>query len=397
MVAAASAGVSSEHPINPRRRRTTTRPNDPPSIFPRVVAGSIGSIVTAVAVTPLEVVKVRQQASRPVSALPPNVTPCPRGCGIFILNNGLMDCVLPRSAVPYFDKFDGHYSASLNNNNGAPKKSLGTFGMMRRIFMNEGIGGIYAGLAPTLVMSVPNTVLYFTSYDEIVTRLRRKWDTSKYSDLWIPLVSGSSARFIASVVTSPLELIRTRQASLIGQSQTAPGVWGEFRLIVQNEGPGALYQGLGPTLWRDVPFSAIYWFCLEQLKILWDKRDGDVPKTPPRAAGEAFVNGAVSGMIAAAATTPFDVVKTRQQTATDIIVTVADSGEAVCHHNGAAVYEPPALGNAKQKGTMAMMKEIAQTEGIPALWRGNQTRMIKVAPACAIMISCYELGKRIME
>jgi solute carrier family 25 protein 39/40 len=48
-------------------------------------------------------------------------------------------------------------------------------------------------------------------------------------------------------------------------------------------------------------------------------------------------------------------------------------------------------------GTIATMKEIIGTEGIAGLWRGNQTRMIKVAPACAIMISCYEAGKLIME
>ena len=79
--------------------------------MPRLVAGSIGSVVTALTVTPLEVVKVRQQMSAhpappPVascSSLPKNVAPCPKGCGTFVLNNGIMDCVLPRSAVKFFD------------------------------------------------------------------------------------------------------------------------------------------------------------------------------------------------------------------------------------------------------------------------------------------------------
>jgi solute carrier family 25 protein 39/40 len=34
---------------------------------------------------------------------------------------------------------------------------------------------------------------------------------------------------------------------------------------------------------------------------------------------------------------------------------------------------------------------------VAGLWRGNQARMLKVAPACAIMISCYEFGKRVLE
>lgn len=376
--------------------------------MPRLMAGSVGSIVTALAVTPLEVVKVRQQLSQPSpsSRMPSNVMPCPNGCGTFVFNNGIMDCILPRSAVPYFDK-QGHYrgtvlltgvknaSKSLASNS----KNLGTFGMLRRIFMQEGLSGIYAGLAPTLVMSVPNTVLYFTSYDEIVSRLRRRLSSEAS---WIPLVSGATARLIASTVTAPLELIRTRQASLIGSSQTAPGLWGEFRIICKSEGAASLFTGLGPTLWRDVPFSAVYWFCIEQFKLLWKQNDNDaVAKSNAMAAGQMFINGGAAGMIASCATTPFDVVKTRRQTA-DLMAnnnnaTASSNTEAVCHHNGAAVYEPHATRSQASLSTIDTMKEIVKSDGVSGLWRGNQTRMIKVAPACAIMISCYELGKRMME
>jgi solute carrier family 25 protein 39/40 len=80
-----------------------------------------------------------------------------------------------------------------------------------------------------------------------------------------------------------------------------------------------------------VPFSAIYWFCLEQFKLQWKRKDDGDPERPLRAAGEAFVNGAFSGMIAAGATTPFDVVKTRRQA---ISRTAED---AICHQNVAAV------------------------------------------------------------
>ena len=386
-------------PPSVRRRTTTTaRPSSDvaPSVVPRLVAGSIGSIVTALAVTPLEVVKVRQQqAILPASTtttLPPNVVRCPKGCGTFVLNILGSDCVLPKSAVPFFDK-QGHYRDSVMTKSG---KNLGTFAMLRRIFAQEGVSGIYAGLSPTLVMSVPNTVLYFTSYDEIVGRLRRRLRSDDAS--WVPLVSGASARLIASTATAPLELIRTRQASLLGESKIAPGLWGEFRIIVQTEGAGALFTGLSPTLWRDVPFSAIYWFCLEQFKLLWKRHDGDSDVSHAKAAGEAFVNGATSGMIASFATTPFDVVKTRRQTGESALINnVANAQEVVCHHNGSAVYEPPVVPRAQPMGTLGTMKQIVETEGISGLWRGNQTRMIKVAPACAIMISCYELGKRVME
>jgi len=59
--------------------KTTTCNNSNTSspLLPRILSGSIGSIVTALAVTPLEVVKIRQQAAiAPVSFRGMNVEPC---------------------------------------------------------------------------------------------------------------------------------------------------------------------------------------------------------------------------------------------------------------------------------------------------------------------------------
>jgi hypothetical protein len=53
------------------------------------------------------------------------------------------------------------------------------------------------------------------------------------------------------------------------------------------------------------------------------------------------------------------------------------------------------VNNIGELGTFGHMRHIAQEEGIVGLWKGNVTRILKVAPACAIMISCYEFGKRI--
>jgi len=201
----------------------------------------------------------------------------------------------------------------------------------------------------------------------------------------------------------------------------------DFSAIVRKEGWGSLYSGLRPTLWRDVPFSAIYWLCLEQMRDAWNRKNaGDLggsahhqPLSPIRQASQAFVNGAVSGMVAAACTTPFDVVKTRQQQfqqeittervaaamAASESTTATAATAALCTHDGAVAFEHPNFGNssAASRGTSTtsstfdQLRQIARTEGIQGLWRGNQARMLKVAPACAIMISSYEFGKRILE
>lgn len=403
---------------------------DPPaSLLPRMIAGSIGSIVVALVVTPLEVVKIRQQAGRTATAtaptplpvpVPRNVSLCPRGCGTFVLNNGLMECTLPKSCVPYFDG-KGQLTEAAKKVV-TQNRPIGTLAHVRQIFLQEGMAGIYAGLAPTLVMSVPNTVLYFAAYDEISSMLKRTTipeqdQESSSSSFWIPLVSGSSARTLASFVTAPLELIRTRQASLVGQSQAAPGLYSEFRTLIREGGIPSLYRGLAPTLWRDAPFSALYWLGVEQFKLLWQNQSehSTPPPTAFVAAGQAFINGAAAGMIAAAATTPFDVIKTRQQmvptSATTTVTETSMSSSSVesiltCHHDGAVAWKkqqqqqqlmPPSAAVGEERSVFQLMRQIVKEEGVSGLWRGNQTRMMKVAPACAIMISCYEFGKRIME
>lgn len=345
----------------------------------RIVSGSIGSLVTSLVVTPLDVVKVRLQASAAPHAEggspTSKVVRCPRGCGTFVLFNGQMECVLPKSAVSFFDAA-GNF-AKQSSIKGSSE--LGTFAMIRRIFATEGFAGIYAGLSPTLVMAVPNTVLYYSSYDEIVWRLRQSSDSQ-----WIPLVAGAAARLMASFATAPFEALRTRQASTVGRNELAPGMWQELRSIVQNEGTCSLYRGLGSTLWRDVPFSAIYWYSLERTRRLIQ---ADRQLSPMAQTGVTFVSGAVSGLIAAACTTPFDVVKTRQQAATRVSTDIVM--DHACRHDGATVVEIPS----RSASTFVHMRHIAEVEGIKGLWRGNQARMLKVAPGCAIMISTYEFGK----
>ena len=121
-------------------------------------------------------------------------------------------------------------------------------------------------------MAVPNTVLYFSAYEEIVWRLRNLSSQHDQQSWLHPLAAGASARLVSSTVTAPFEFLRTRQAAATGEGITKNiGLWQEFRSIVQNEGAATLYKGLHPTLWRDVPFSAIYWLSVEQCRTLWNR------------------------------------------------------------------------------------------------------------------------------
>jgi len=369
-------------------------------LWVRIVSGSVGSTLTALVVTPLEVVKVRQQfqsptpstVSSPISTK--TVEKCP-SCGVFVFNNGLKECLLPRNLVPYFDPITGALKE-----NASVSKSKGTISMVRSIFRTEGLAGIYAGLAPTLVMGIPNTVLYFASYEEFRERIK---ESHLISSALSPAVAGAAARLMTTIATAPLELIRTRQAAQIGGGEVAGGLIAEMKHVIQTEGALSLYKGLGPTLLRDIPFSAVYWYFIEKFRLSWgDEKDFSSSEK----AGQALINGSAAGMLAAAMTTPLDVVKTRRQVmpSVEIESVLETPTTTICDHQGTIAYEarPTTLQQRANPSnnpttTLGHMRQIVAEEGIRGLWRGNQARMIKVAPACAIMLSSYEVGKRLLS
>ena len=96
---------------------------------------------------------------------------------------------------------------------------------------------------------------------------------------------------------------------------------------------------------------------------------------------DSFTAGALSGAFASLITTPFDVGKTRTQVFRD------SAGKTL----------PSAAGGAlapEEQSMLRLLWHIGSNEGVSGLFRGWIPRTLKVAPACAIMISSYEIGKR---
>lgn len=72
---------------------------------------------------------------------------------------------------------------------------------------------------------------------------------------------------------------------------------------------------------------------------------------------------------------PFDTLKTRRQAA------LVSSAER-------------ATNSATSLGMTGLIRHILHTEGPTALFAGLTPRVAKIAPACGIMIACYEVSRR---
>ncbi|TRY94357.1 hypothetical protein DNTS_014107 [Danionella cerebrum] len=302
-------------------QKTSMGPKGVITPLQQMMASCSGAVITSLFVTPLDVVKIRLQAQK---------SPFPKG-KCFVYCNGLMDhlCVCENGNSKVWYKAPGHFN--------------GTLDAFIKITRMEGVRALWSGLPPTLVMAVPATVIYFTCYDQLCALL--KLQMGKQSDL-APLFAGAVARVGSATVISPLELIRTKMQS---EKQSYSELRDVIRSALRSEGWRSLWRGWGATLLRDVPFSEANF-------------------------GITFTAGALSGSIASVVTLPFDVVKTKRQ---------VELGEL----------ETRKLPLQVSSSTYSVMKRIVVESGVKGLFAGFMPRLIKVAPACAIMISTYEFGK----
>jgi solute carrier family 25 protein 39/40 len=326
----------------------------------QMVSSCSGAILTSLFMTPLDVVKIRLQAQRKPL----------RSQSYFIYSNGLMDCLCVCSHCNEINSDNGSRRTAAasdirhSHRQRPASHFLGVQDAFVKIARNEGITKLWSGLPPTLIQSVPATVVYFTVYDRLKYMLG--YDEANPSTRYIPMVAGSCARLLSVTLMSPIELIRTKmQSNPLSYRQLGVAV----RISIANNGMLSIMRGLGPSLLRDVPFSAFYWFSYEMCKArqLHDTGDTDLSIV------HSFFCGAISGMIAAVITLPFDVIKTHRQ---------IELGEAFVSG-----------GQKPVTSTWGLIVQLYQHEGFAALYAGIVPRVMKVAPACAIMISTYEYGK----
>eukprot|EP00944_MAST-04C_sp_MAST-4C-sp1_P014569 g14569.t1 len=350
-------------------------------ILAKMLSACVGSIMTTMVVTPLDVVKIRLQAVAESSSVVVRAGVDPaicKTCSHYTFSNGLMEHVVHKS---YSSQFSSNtLKRSLN-----PNSSI--FTVMNKIVRTEGVTALWDGLAPTLLMAIPNTMIYMVLYDEFCHRILPSYN---FSPTFSAIFSGGVARIISGTIVAPFELIRTQMQS--SAADASEGIGKKFTKIVRTGGFTSLWRGLSPTLWRDVPFSALYWLLYEKIKIISLANS----KKNQSVFFMSFISGATAGSIAAFLTTPFDVIKTRRQ------IDIYTSGE---YMPSVSAKECCKFVNSKEsggrassvtsvaRGTLQVMRSIIKEEGYSRLFTGVAPRVGKVAPACAIMISSYEVGK----
>jgi len=338
--------------------------------YAKPVAAATGATLTALTMTPFDVIKTRLQTQLPYTPAastyksPLFPKPSQNDC----CQRNPLDCIRRSHSLTF--------SISHPQSSRAPRpipvnsssqvvclwdgsviraqRVNGFWDAAWRVWTVEGVAGLWKGLGTTLAIAVPSQTAYMLTYDTLLTHVLPTHNLA-------PFAAGVIARTAVSASFSPLELLRTQLQSTpqdMSTSRTFRSAITGIRFMVKDEGFRSLWRGLPPTLWRDVPFSGFYWIGYEYGKNALSRRGYEGP-------GAAFISGATSGTMAAILTSPFDVIKTRRQA----FITAQSSATV---------------------NTFSVAAKIVRSEGYQALFAGLTPRLAKIAPACGIMISCYE-------
>lgn len=134
------------------------------------------------------------------------------------------------------------------------------------IWRNEGIKGFYRGLSASL-LGVAEGTIQWTLYEKFKAMRRHTSGSQVIEEGWLDRIGAAgSAKLIATFITYPHEVVRTRlrQAPPPGYTkQKYYGLLQSFKLILKEEGVAALYGGLSPHLLRVVPNAAVMYTVYE--------------------------------------------------------------------------------------------------------------------------------------
>lgn len=251
-------------------------------------------------------------------------------------------------------------------------RDFGTSGRMlqatRAIVASEGLSALWRGVGAVALSAGPAHALYFATYEAARKAFAPSHAIDSQHHPFATAAAGVLATFSADGVMTPLDVVKQRMQ--LARHGTYTSVLTCIQRVYADHGLHAFFAGFRATLLMNIPFTAVYFSGYESAKkVILERRNIDEGQF---SASSHCLAGACAGGLAAAASNPLDVVKTRLQT----------QGE---------------VGARRYRGLSDALRRIYAEEGWHGLFRGVRPRVVFHIPAAAVCWTTYEACKFIME
>jgi len=219
-----------------------------------------------------------------------------------------------------------------------------------------GFKGVYRGVGSVLIGSAPGAAAFFTTYDHLKQTLPAPL---AHPSPFNHVVAASVGEMVACLVRVPVEVVKSRTQT--GSYGLKASSFDALRRVVAADGFFGLYRGFGMTIAREIPFTSIQFPLYEFLKTRVSRSLGHRPLE----AYEAALCGSVAGGVAAAITTPLDVLKTR------VMLDLRDPSKP-------------------SPSPLTRLTSIYKSEGPSALFSGVVPRTLWISAGGAVFLGVYE-------
>ncbi|KAF8815430.1 carnitine/acyl carnitine carrier [Phlegmacium glaucopus] len=259
------------------------------------------------------------------------------------------------------------------------------------IVREERFIGLYKGIMSPLATVALMNGLVFASY-RFFMKVQLDNPNSIPTIAQIAL-AGAGSGIVSSIVTTPTELIKIRQQSLLTQT-TARKV---ALQIVRENGIAGLYRGIVVTALRDCGYGA-YFAAYEATCRYLSSSSPDPLGLLAQAETQLswpslLLAGGIAGIAGWVATFPLDVVKTRMQGSQPMLAPSAASAVSPNTHSTTPLLgQPsPALRDTNPYRTiLSTIIHSYRTEGIGVFFRGLSPTLIRAVPVNMAMFATFE-------
>lgn len=131
------------------------------------------------------------------------------------------------------------------------------YAVIRQIFREEGFRGFYKGLSASY-LGVTEGTIYWVLYERLKRLPAGTEGRGRVFEWFCLLGSAGTAKFVASAITYPHEVLRTRlRQPRVNGVLKYTGLMQTLRTVIAEEGVRSLYGGLSAHLLRVVPNAAV--------------------------------------------------------------------------------------------------------------------------------------------
>lgn len=139
----------------------------------------------------------------------------------------------------------------------------GTIDAFKTMYREEGIRVFYSGLLPS-ILGLVHVGIHFPVYEKLKQLTHSdKIDINNNNHLWKLIFASSISKMIASSITYPHEILRTRSQM---QEKSKTNLINIIKEIYRNQGLKGFYSGYTINLIRTVPASAVTLVSFEYFK-----------------------------------------------------------------------------------------------------------------------------------